>query len=116
MLRLVRRIKTDSHLRQFSKADRQINVGERIVGEPTAAIASGIHAVLAAAVMKTSVEAIGARHAGGKAGVVTAAELRPCCARNEQHGRNRGDGAPLHGKEVTPDAVGGPERSASLRR
>src|SRR5262245_14352687 len=104
MLRLSGRIEPDPHLRQFCQADRQIDICERIVGQPAATIACRVHPVLSAAIVKAPVEAVRPRHARREAGIVAAPELSPCGAGNQKHRDARGGDPELHWRSLPPDA------------
>jgi hypothetical protein len=67
----------DRDLCELGDANREVDVCQRIVGQPASAVAARILAVDGATVMETSVEAIGAREMRLDA-AINSTKLRPC--------------------------------------
>ena len=58
MVGLARGVEADADFGQLGEPDREIDVGERVIGEPTPAVTPRIHAIDGAAIVKSSVEAV----------------------------------------------------------
>ena len=87
MTRLAGGIKGDGNLRQLRHPDRQVDISQRVVGEPIAAIAARVLTIHSAAVMKLCVVITRPGQVGLRAGVTKAAELRRRDTGDEQcHG------------------------------
>ena len=101
MLRLPGRIERNAHLREFSKADRQVDVRKRIVRQPAAAVACGIHPVHAAAIVKPSVEAARTRRMRRDTDIAASTELRRCDTGDKERRRREGCSWKRHLREFT---------------
>ena len=98
MIGLSRSIEADCDLRELRYANGEIDVRQRIVGQPTAAVAARILPIDRAAVVKASIEALGPREMCFEA-AIDATKLRPREACDEQRDRHE------HDNRATPHAL-----------
>src|SRR4030095_10200981 len=102
IVRLSLGVEADGDLRELGHPDREVDVSERVVGQPASTVAARILTVDRAAVVKASVKALRAREVRVEA-AVHATELRPREARDEERrGHEDGKRPDPHAPTVYP--------------